>query len=68
MKNTIVKIVIIALVSIAFFLLSINFIFKIPSSNGGYAFITYQVGGGVATVAGCITALLLFVFNKNKKQ
>lgn len=68
MKKNIIKIIIILLVSIVFFLLSINFIFKIPSPTGGYEMITYQVGFGIAVIAGIITAILLLVFNKNKKQ
>jgi hypothetical protein len=68
MKKTIARIIISLLVSIAFFLLSINYIFKIPSPTGGYEMITYQVGAGLAIVAGGITALLLFVLKKSKKK
>lgn len=65
MKKTIIRIIIILLVSIVFFVLSINFIFKIPSPTGGYELITYQVGFGIAVVAGGITALIIFVLKKN---
>lgn len=68
MKKAIFNILAAVLVSIVFYFLSINFIFKIPSPTGGYEVITYQVGCGVAVVAGLITAILLFVFNKNKKK
>lgn len=66
MKKNIIRIIIILLVSIIFFLLSINFIFKIPSPTGGYEMITYQVGAGIAVVAGGITALIIFVLKKSK--
>ena len=66
MKKNIIKIIIILLVSIVFFLLSINFIFKIPSPTGGYEMITYQVGAGIAVVAGGITALIIFALKKNE--
>ena len=65
MMKTIIRIIIILLVSIVFFVLSINFIFKIPSPTGGYELITYQVGFGIAVVAGGITALIIFVLKKN---
>lgn len=68
MKKTIFNIFIAALVGIVFYFLSVNFMFKIPSPMGGYEAITYQVGCGVAVVAGFITALLLFIFNRNKKK
>lgn len=68
MKKTIFNIFIAVLVSIVFYYLSVNFIFKIPSPMGGYEAVTYQVGCGVAVVAGLITAILLFVFNRNKKK
>lgn len=68
MKKTIFNIFIAVLVGIAFYFLSINFVFKIPSPIGGYEAITYQVGCGVAVVAGLITAILLFVFNRDKKK
>ncbi len=66
MKKNIIKITIILLVSIVFFLLSINFVFKIPSPTGGYEMITYQVGAGIAVVAGGITALIIFALKKNE--
>ncbi|MDD5923962.1 MAG: hypothetical protein PUC88_04155 [Clostridia bacterium] len=68
MKKTISNILIAVFVSIVFYFLSVNFIFKIPSPMGGYEAITYQVGCGIAVVAGLITAILLFVFNRNKKK
>lgn len=68
MKKTIFNIFIAALVGIVFYFLSVNFMFKIPSPMGGYEAITYQVGCGVAVVAGFITAILLFIFNRNKKK
>lgn len=68
MKKTISNILIAVFVSIVFYFLSVNFIFKIPSPMGGYDAITYQVGCGIAVVAGLITAILLFVFNRNKKK
>lgn len=68
MKKTVLNILVAVFVSIVFYFLSINFIFKIPSPTGGYEAITYQVGCGVAVVAGLITAILLFVFNRNKKK
>lgn len=68
MKKTIFNISIAVLVGIVFYFLSVNFVFKIPSPIGGYEAITYQVGCGVAVVAGLITAILLFVFNRDKKK
>lgn len=68
MKKTIFNIFIAVLVGIVFYFLSVNFVFKIPSPIGGYEAITYQVGFGIAVIVGIITAILLFVFNKNKKQ
>lgn len=68
MKKTISNILIAVFVSIVFYFLSVNFIFKIPSPMGGYEAITYQVGCGIAVVAGLITAILLFVLNRNKKK
>lgn len=68
MKKTIFNIFIAALVGIVFYFLSVNFMFKIPSPMGGYEAITYQVGYGVAVIAGFITAILLFIFNRNKKK
>lgn len=68
MKKTIFNIFIVVLVGIVFYFLSVNFVFKIPSPIGGYEAITYQVGCGVAVVAGLITAILLFVFNRDKKK
>ena len=68
MKKTIFNIFIAVLVGIIFYFLSVNFVFKIPSPIGGYEAITYQVGCGVAVVAGLITAILLFVFNRDKKK
>ncbi|MGN0180628.1 MAG: hypothetical protein ACI4DY_14490 [Monoglobaceae bacterium] len=68
MKKTIFNIFIAVLVGIVFYFLSVNFVFKIPSPIGGYEAITYQVGCGVAVVAGLITAILLFVFNRDKKK
>lgn len=68
MKKTVFNILVAVFVSIVFYFLSVNFIFKIPSPTGGYEAITYQVGCGVAVVAGLITAILLFVFNRNKKK
>lgn len=68
MKKTIFNIFIAVLVGIVFYFLSVNFVFKIPSPIGGYEAITYQVGFGIAVIVGIITAILLLVFNKNKKQ
>lgn len=68
MKKTVFNILVAVFVSIVFYFLSVNFIFKIPSPTGGYEAITYQVGCGIAVVAGLITAILLFVFNRNKKK
>ncbi len=68
MKKTVFNILVAVFVSIVFYFLSVNFIFKIPSPTGGYEAITYQVGCGIAVVAGLITAILLFVFNKDKKK
>nr|WP_294037508.1 hypothetical protein [uncultured Ruminococcus sp.] len=68
MKKTISNILVAVFVSIVFYFLSVNFIFKIPSPMGGYEAITYQVGCGIAVVAGLITAILLFVLNRNKKK
>lgn len=68
MKKTIFNIFIAVLVGIVFYFLSVNFVFKIPSPIGGYEAITYQVGCGVAVVAGLITTILLFVFNRDKKK
>lgn len=68
MKKTISNILVAVFVSIVFYFLSVNFIFKIPSPMGGYEVITYQVGCGIAVVAGLITAILLFVLNRNKKK
>ena len=68
MKKTVFNILVAVFVSIVFYFLSVNFIFKIPSPMGGYEAITYQVGCGVAIVAGMITAILLFVFNRSKKK
>ena len=68
MKKTIFNILVAVFVSIVFYFLSVNFIFKIPSPMGGYEAITYQVGCGIAVVAGLITAILLFVLNRNKKK
>ena len=68
MKKTVFNILVAVFVSIVFYFLSINFIFKIPSPIGGYEAITYQVGCGVAVVVGLITAILLFVFNRSKKK
>lgn len=68
MKKTVFYIAVSVLVSIIFYFLSVNFIFKIPSPMGGYEAITYQVGCGIAVIAGMITAILLFVFNRNKKK
>lgn len=68
MKKTIINIIASVLVSVAFYFLSINLIFKIPSPMGGYEAITYKVGCVIAVVAGVITAILLFIFNKYKKQ
>lgn len=68
MKKTISNILVAVFVSIVFYFLSVNFIFKIPSPMGGYEAITYQVGFGIAVVAGLITAILLFVLNRNKKK
>lgn len=68
MKKIVFNILVAVLVSIVFFFLSVKFIFKIPSPTGGYEVITYQVGCGIAVVAGLITAILLFVFNRNKKK
>lgn len=68
MKKTVFNILVAVFVSIVFYFLSINFIFKIPSPTGGYEAITYQVGCGVAVITGLITAILLFVFNRSKKK
>lgn len=68
MKKTVFNILVAVFVSIVFYFLSVNFIFEIPSPTGGYEAITYQVGCGIAVVAGLITAILLFVFNKDKKK
>lgn len=68
MKKTVFNILVAVFVSIVFYFLSVNFIFKIPSPTGGYEAITYQVGCGIAVVAGLITAILLFIFNRNKKK
>lgn len=68
MKKTVFNILVTVFVSIVFYFLSANFIFKIPSPTGGYEAITYQVGCGIAIVAGLITAILLFAFNRNKKK
>lgn len=68
MKKTVFNILVAVFVSIVFYFLSVNFIFKIPSPTGGYEAIIYQVGCGVAVIAGLITAILLFVFNRNKKK
>lgn len=68
MKKTILNVLITVVISVVFYFLSINFIFKIPSPMGGYEAITYQVGFGIAVIVGIITAILLLVFNKNKKQ
>lgn len=68
MKETISNILVAVFVSIVFYFLSVNFIFKITSPMGGYEAITYQVGCGIAVVAGLITAILLFVLNRNKKK
>lgn len=68
MKKTISNILVAVFVSIVFYFLSVNFIFNIPSPMGGYEAITYQVGCGIAVVAGLITAILLFVLNRNKKK
>lgn len=62
------NIIITVLVIAAFYFLSVNFIFKTPSPTGGYALITYQIGCGIAVVAGLITAIFLFIFNRTKKQ
>lgn len=68
MKKTVFNILVAVFVSIVFYFLSVNFIFKIPSPTGGYEAITYQAGCGIAVVAGLITAILLFVFNRNQKK
>lgn len=68
MKKIISNILVAVFVSIIFYVLSVNFIFKIPSPMGGYEAITYQVGCWIAVFAGLITAILLFVLNRNKKR
>lgn len=68
MKKTILNVLITVVISVVFYFLSINFIFKISSPMGGYEAITYQVGFGIAVFAGIITTILLLIFNKNKKQ
>lgn len=68
MKKTVFNILVAVFVSIVFYFLSVNFIFKIPSPTGGYEAITYQVGCGIAVVAGLITTILLFVFNRSKMK
>ena len=66
MKKIIFNIMISLLVSILFYFLSTKLFFSIPSPAGGYTAITYQVGIGFAVLAGGVTAVLLFIFNKNK--
>lgn len=68
MKKNIFIIAIAVLVSIAFYFLSVTFIFKIPSPTGGYEAITYQFGCGIAIIAGIVTVILLMVFDRSRNR
>ena len=70
MKKIILHIGLPILIAIVFYLLSITFIFKIPSSSGGYEPITYIVGLGIALFAlgvSAIASAILYIGSKKNK-
>ena len=70
-KKTLMHIIVPIVLTIISFLISVNFIFKVPNPSGiGYADITYYFGLKIALftlVTSAIVSAILYVGRKNKK-